>query len=351
MTKNGRNEVLDLMRGVAAISVVLYHYLYRGWINGDFTEESFGDYDGIFKYGYIGVQFFFVISGYMITRSIYDKTPYEFFRSRVLRLYPAYWVCLTITLAVMIFWGGQAFQVDLLDAILNYTMISKLLGVPFVDGAYWTLIYEIVFYFWFLLGMIFFRRHILGLFVVLMVIGFSMVFFLDFKYISVLFGGAFVSYFLAGMSFYFYSICRDFRYLLVAGLSLLASLYQAYEQAAYKVEVANADLVPVVAVLMVSFIYFIFLMVSGGFLDNIRIKWSSTMAVMSYPIYLLHQNVGYILINNLQAYFHWSIILVVVLSVIIFLSWLVVRYFEVFVYEKLKIGFDRFEVRYALKSK
>lgn len=351
MTKNGRNEVLDLMRGVAAISVVLYHYLYRGWINGEFTEESFGGYDGFFKYGYIGVQFFFVISGYMIARSMKDKSPYEFFRSRILRLYPAYWVCLTITLVVMIVWGGEIFTINFYDALLNYTMISKLIGVPFVDGAYWTLIYEIIFYFWFFVGLLLIRNRILELFFCLMLIGFYVDYVMGFKYWSALFGGVFVSYFLAGISFYLYSERRRFKYLFVVGLALLASIWQAYDQAEYKASAGNADITPVVAVLLVIAIYVVFGLVSLRVFDDVRIRWSSTIAAMSYPIYLIHQNVGYIFINQMHGHVHWSVVLGTVLAIVIITSWLVTKYFEGLVYERLKQVFNHFEVRYAAKNK
>ena len=58
--KKNRVYQIDLFRFLAALAVVLYHYLYRGWastsdnkINIEFTEV--GSY---FKYGYLGVDFF-----------------------------------------------------------------------------------------------------------------------------------------------------------------------------------------------------------------------------------------------------------------------------------------------------
>ena len=109
--QNKRLEILDVARFLAAISVVFYHYLYRGWTSGEFIDIDFGQYEGLFKYGYLGVQFFFLISGFVICMSSEGKTTKEFLWGRVIRLYPAYWVCLLITLAFIYFLDDGRFYI------------------------------------------------------------------------------------------------------------------------------------------------------------------------------------------------------------------------------------------------
>ena len=53
----------------------------------------------------IGVQFFFVISGFVICMSCWGRLPRDFFVSRVIRLYPAYWFgVLSTTFLVLTLW-------------------------------------------------------------------------------------------------------------------------------------------------------------------------------------------------------------------------------------------------------
>ena len=85
MKKNYIQEIQSL-RGVAIIMAFLFH------INQD-----------VFSYGYLGVEIFFVISGFVITKIIYERSVEgnfsfkNFFVSRFLRLMPALFVMVLIT--------------------------------------------------------------------------------------------------------------------------------------------------------------------------------------------------------------------------------------------------------------
>lgn len=351
MLKSKRNDFLDVMRGIAAISVVLYHYLYRGWINSDFTTESFGEYDGVFKYGYLGVQFFFIISGYMISVSILNKKPYSFLKSRALRLYPAYWICLTITIMFMALFGMEGVELNFYDALLNYTMVSKLIGIPFVDGAYWTLIYELVFYFWFFIGMCYFKSSMKELFLILSLVASVGVYVCGYELIPVVFGGAFIPYFFAGMCLCSLSKKIEWKtyfYLLIA-ISL--SVWQVYDQAVDKATNGNITLNPLYSVIIVVCMYILFWLVSKGYFDKFRFSGASLIAVLSYPVYLIHQNVGYILINELHGAYNSLFILFLTIAVILLVSLFVGKYAEPFIYNVLKIVIERLEKIYAIVIK
>ena len=87
-----RLQLLDYGRFAAAFSVLLYHYTFNGFRNGKIS--SIGPVDFITyvtHFGKIGVEFFFIISGYVIYYSAQNKTPGEFAFSRIKRLYPAFW--------------------------------------------------------------------------------------------------------------------------------------------------------------------------------------------------------------------------------------------------------------------
>lgn len=100
-------------------------------------------------YGWLGVELFFLISGFVICMSCWGKRPQDFFISRVVRLYPAYWVAVLITAAVVVAAGYSfttAKDITARTVLINLTMLQQPFGAPLVDPSYWTLWVEMLFY-------------------------------------------------------------------------------------------------------------------------------------------------------------------------------------------------------------
>ncbi|GGF51851.1 acyltransferase [Marmoricola endophyticus] len=134
---------LDGLRGIAAGSVVLYHlfHLY------DVYFDPAGDRPVVeFSLGFYGVHLFFLISGYVILLTAQRGDAVDFAVSRVSRLYPTYWACLTLSWVVVLVAGVGGLFRSPLEIAVNYSMVQRLVGVRSVDGAYWSLSVEIVFY-------------------------------------------------------------------------------------------------------------------------------------------------------------------------------------------------------------
>ncbi|CAM5542747.1 Acyltransferase OS=Streptomyces alboniger OX=132473 GN=CP975_21835 PE=4 SV=1 [Streptomyces alboniger] len=102
------------------------------------------------SYGWIGVEIFFVISGFVICMSCWGRTPRQFFVSRVIRLYPAYWFAVLFTTGVLVAVPGVWERLRMREVLLNLTMLQSGSGVANVDGVYWTLWSELRFYLLFL---------------------------------------------------------------------------------------------------------------------------------------------------------------------------------------------------------
>jgi peptidoglycan/LPS O-acetylase OafA/YrhL len=100
-----------------------------------------------FAYGHYGVNLFFVISGFVIFLTL-EKThrPMDFVVSRFSRLFPVYWVAIFITSAFRRALGLPGKLVDFRSAVANMLMFHNLFLVPHVDGVYWTLEVELLFY-------------------------------------------------------------------------------------------------------------------------------------------------------------------------------------------------------------
>lgn len=133
---------LDGLRGVAALAVVAYHYLYRGPL----LYPELGPPHHSIQWGQYGVQLFFIISGIVIFNSVRSSDARTFILNRAIRLYPAYWLAVILTFVVVLAFGLPGRETTWPNALFNLTMLAGFFRVPYVDGAYWTLAVELTFY-------------------------------------------------------------------------------------------------------------------------------------------------------------------------------------------------------------
>lgn len=141
---------IDLVRFLAAVLVLFSHLAFSIGDRPDSRpyELSGGTFSQplipwLSFYGWIGVQVFFVISGIVIAYSARGATPYAFLRSRVVRLVPAAWVCSTLTLAVLA-WHYSGFTTELMRGYRHSMLFMP--WYPWIDNVFWTLGVEIFFY-------------------------------------------------------------------------------------------------------------------------------------------------------------------------------------------------------------
>src|SRR4051812_2873794 len=146
MSNQGAGQRLvggDALRGVAALAGVLFFYTNR------YTElfQPAPPPAASFPGGQYGVNLFFIISGFVIFMTL-EKTrrPMDFVVSRFSRLFPAYWVAIALTFSITHWLGLPGKLVDGGAALANMIMVHGLLRVPHVDGVYWTLEVELLFY-------------------------------------------------------------------------------------------------------------------------------------------------------------------------------------------------------------
>lgn len=142
-------QTLQLYRGVAAFLVVLFHST---------PELSRTFFKVAFIFGYTGVQFFFVLSGFIIyfihSRDLsHPERIKTYLLKRFIRVYPIYWILLTVALALIFispeFAGSHK---RTLSVILKSAFLFPQKDWPVIDAS-WTLCYEIVFYLLFALAM------------------------------------------------------------------------------------------------------------------------------------------------------------------------------------------------------
>ena len=100
-----RSAALDGMRGIAIISVLLFHYGYFA-TSTDPVQGAASVLFSLFDLGWLGVDLFFVLSGFLITGILLkSKNQRHYFKSfyarRALRIFPPYYALLTLALVVL----------------------------------------------------------------------------------------------------------------------------------------------------------------------------------------------------------------------------------------------------------
>lgn len=140
-------DSLQIFRGLAALGVVIHHTAIS-------TNAFVGNIpvwlNAIFEHGFLGVDFFFVLSGFIIMSSHYDDEKSvsalkTYGIKRFVRIFPPYWpISIALILAYWVLPGmSQATQGD-------YSWLSSLLLLPDAPppalSVAWTLIHEVMFY-------------------------------------------------------------------------------------------------------------------------------------------------------------------------------------------------------------
>ncbi|NLL13183.1 MAG: acyltransferase [Fibrobacter sp.] len=281
--KKNRLLELDALRGIAALAVVVYHYFYR-------YNELHNRPDDILNWVYFGkygAQFFFIISGFVIywTLSRVDK-PLDFLISRFSRLYPVYWVAVIITFSIVAITGLPGKEVSIYEALCNLLMFHEYFKIPHVDGVYWTLTVELTFYFW--IFILYLSRQLKWaeywmLPVLMVAVLQSTGFFKLPEIVNKIFITYHISFFIAGISFYKIINKTSDRFTIPL---ILISL------------VSTAFIISFKHFLVFSFFYTGFYLAISGRLRFLSFKPFVFLGGISYSLYLIHQNVGFVILNK-----------------------------------------------------
>jgi peptidoglycan/LPS O-acetylase OafA/YrhL len=146
--RSGRLDFLDALRGIAVLLVLVQHL----------GELLFPAVDRLsvsaVQFGQLGVMVFFLCSGFIIPASLERGGPAvsratalaDFWRSRVFRLYPLYWVSLAGAAVLVVVGVYSPASMTGGDWLSNLTMLQAFAGSPHALGLYWTLAFEMAFY-------------------------------------------------------------------------------------------------------------------------------------------------------------------------------------------------------------
>lgn len=310
MTHTRVNEI-DLLRFLAAVSVVFYHYTFRGYAADGLSSMPYPLLAPAAKYGYLGVELFFMISGFVVLMTAAASARLrDFCISRIVRLYPAFWVCCTITYAATIAFGGQ--HVLTFDQYLfNMTMLSGLSKVAPIDGAYWSLIVEIRFYALVAAVLALGRIHQAQRFLVLWLLACIGLEFLALwpiesippralHYLRYLLITDYAAYFVAGaICFLIWTKGASPTRLAILIASWALAIFQTGASLRAFADSFKTGLNSSIVISILTAFFLVMLLIALRRTGSIaRWRWPLAGAI-SYPLYLLHQNIGYLVFNHL----------------------------------------------------
>ena len=326
---NMRISEIDLLRFTAAMMVVFFHYTFRGFAADGLSDVGFPELAPISQYGFLGVELFFMISGFVILMTASSGSLRKFAISRIVRLYPAFWFGCTLTFVAILTLGTDRFKASTGQYLINLTMLNEFINVPSIDGVYWTLAVEIKFYL-FIAGILIIRqidkvqRYLvlwLGLTIILE--------FLPSYMLSQILNTRFAPFFIVGaLSYLVYSQGWTKLRAALYVISSVLALHAAFNSSKRYAQYYQTDFDPfIVGALVTSFI-FVMILISMRKLGAIaKYDWR-VLGALTYPVYLIHQNIGFMILNALNQRVERFLLLAITIFAILSMAYLIQMYIE-----------------------
>lgn len=304
----GRLRALDGLRLVAALMVAAYHFGGRdgevGEAWGSSPKEQFPTLHEYFAYGCLGVQVFFVISGFVICMSGWGRPLRSFFASRASRLLPAYWVAVLLVTAVFALPVVTYQAVSPSDALVNLTMLQMPLGVDRVLGVCWTLWAEVRFYALFALCVVLpgaNRRRVI-MFCAVWTLAAVITENADMPLLDIVVMPEYAPFFIGGVGLYL--VHQDRRDAYAWGIVAVSWLIGQHYAVQSLWHAADADgfsyrsSLGIIAV--VTFGFVAVAAIALGWLRWADWRWLTVAGALTYPFYLVHEHLGWVVIHALH---------------------------------------------------
>ena len=301
-------ELLDGLRGVAAVAVVIFHFM----------EFVFPDYkDNFISHAYLAVDFFFCLSGFVIAYAYDSKISklgfFNFLSLRLVRLHPLVIIGSIIGLAAFVFDPfSTLFQAHADQTLLMFIASCLMIPYPLVPERYfnlfhlnpptWSLFWEYVANIAYAICLFKIRQK--GLWILTIFAAITLFYTASsYKFLGVGFGG---DNFLAGGARVFYSflagilvyrlnwkIKNNLSFPTMAGLLLIAFLFPFWENANWLID-------PLIVVF-----YFPFLVVLGSYGLGVKPPYARVCRFsgdISYPLYMIHYPFLWIFLSYIQTH-------------------------------------------------
>ena len=325
-----RLRELDLLRFVAAAAVMLHHFAgVRSTVfAGRDAQKVYPELAPVAHFGYLGVELFFLISGFVILMSAWGRSPGGFAVSRIVRIYPAYWFSALLSVALYLLCDSAVpFRPDNPDPVQrllpNLTLLQEGVHVEPLEVVYWTLWVELRFYVLIALLAcvgITYRRCVTFMVVWLLASVYAMQG--NSELLKTVLFPEQAPFFIAGMAFF---LIYRFRsnialWLIIAACWALSAHYLVQNiNPLNRWTGVHETVIPIV----VTTIYAIMALVALRGLSRLSWRGFTFLGALTYPLYLLHEMVARAIV---KAFFPHPIIDRLTILPVITVSALVAAY-------------------------
>ncbi|GGO12471.1 acyltransferase [Microbispora rosea subsp. aerata] len=335
-----RLRVLDLLRFCAALGVVVFHFAEtRAWG----TPNAFPTLSAVTMFGVYGVRLFFLISGFVILMSAWGRTPGRFAASRIARLFPAYWASVLILGGLAVAGLITDHRPSLTELLANMTMLQHGFSVRDLEIVYWTLWQELVFYALiacFAAVGITYRRCLgfMGAWVLLLAIADRV----NADLLQAVLVPFSAPYFIAGMALYLIHRFGGslFPWLFV-GAGWTLGLYTALDGEPTAIRRFGPALGSALVVGVISLIFLVMILVAVGAFDRVDWRWLTFLGTLTYPLYLFHHHVGFLLIQWLHPVLGNRVTLPLVVAAVLVVAYGVHRLVERPLQPRMRAALER----------
>jgi peptidoglycan/LPS O-acetylase OafA/YrhL len=343
-----RVHAIDMLRFFCAFAVVSYHLIFddKGTWGINSGELFTMGVRNVAKYGWVGVECFFVISGFVICMSSWGRSVADFFISRVVRLMPAYLFAVLVTAAVLMLWPLADGRPQPTHVLYHLTFLHPFLGIPDFDTVYWTLFIELKFYLLFTIVVHFgltYRRVVL--FCILWTVASLYAQFAGPWPFFVIVEPRFTNYFVAGITLYLmYRFGPTLLLWCILGTSMILSLFFLNGQVTPFNTQWHVMSFPIAGLITLGF-FLVMIAVALGWLSWLRWRGLTVLGALTYPLYLLHAQISRVIILHFHRSVQPVLLLCLLMVGVLVLAYLVHRLVERPVASYLRNGlrssFDR----------
>jgi peptidoglycan/LPS O-acetylase OafA/YrhL len=320
---------IECLRFVLSLMVVLYHYYYYGPLSGSVQAASKPSF--ALSYLLFAVEAFFVISGFVILLSIGNRRPTEFLIARLSRLGPALFVCSTLTF-IPLWHSACATQTDCISSyISSVTVLPLITNTYFLDSSLWSLVYELRFYLAIFLLMFLCNvpHHAFRIAVGMLLCDACFSVFADVAQWNPFF--LYMPYFATGILFYGYVMDKRLDPAMAIAFLFAFGLCAIRAEQEFNRVFAMLHLSSVPwwhGIIIASGIFILIFMSITSTSNNILARIFTILGSISYPLYILHQSLGYQIINSAASYGIVTDVRPFVTIAMILVSWLIATLIE-----------------------
>jgi len=281
---------------MAALMVMCSHYFFRGPEgNEGFSPLAFHNVSPIAKYGFLGVHWFFMISGLVIAYSSENRTGTQFAVARASRLLPGAYTSIFILFLVSILFPVSVLPTDLGTLFANLSFLPQLFHAPMQSPSFWSIQIELAFYAW-VSVLIAINRwqctlRIVGIWLVVTAIN---DFALHTLVLNYLFITRYSALFCLGILLFHirqHGLTSLHVLLVVVALGLAA--FDVIESSAIPAANYHTSFSPFV---LVGILFAMFALLAASIFVPLSGRWQAWCYVVggiTYPFYLLHEGLGY----------------------------------------------------------